>query len=230
MGDVAEIVADCLRRGIGSHELRKVLNKRAVRKAGESEHQSFAKSYVGPEARVEGDLLFRVLKELEQVEKLGDGGGFKPTFRFESSLETGPPRVTPVRSDEASRSNAGSFTSEPRVLQPDGSYDPLQSWNDAIDEIVRTQGLSRSDAILEAMKIPAARQHLTAAKEMKFTKAVHGWDGMPDRPMSDDHLDDEEDEDSLDRENKRKPRVKKSLLAMAMARRRQQGGGGGVPR
>jgi hypothetical protein len=61
----------------------------------------------------------------------------------------------------------------------------LRLWNNAIDEIARTQGLSRSDAITEAMEISSARAHLNKGKSMKFSPLLikagpHGWKGQPD--------------------------------------------------
>jgi hypothetical protein len=138
-----------------------------VGQPGESSAVRFAKAYAsGDRNRIpNGDALLR------EFNKLGRGD---LSFRFTPQTghlrpEESVRRVT-VQSDDEPRTNSDyqpyPYTSEPKVVSP--PYDPLQSWNDAIDEIVRAQGLSRSEAINEAMKVPSARVHLTNAKSMKF--------------------------------------------------------------
>jgi hypothetical protein len=217
---------DSLRKGlVGKDTVFRALQGLAdeLGQPGESSAQRFAKAFAsGANNRVPGGNALLV-----ESNKLGTGDlpfRFTPQTGDESPAES-VRRVT-VKPDDTARSSAGDFTSQGRIISPNATA--LDSWQDAIREIMEVQGVNETKAVNIAMQDPSLREKWNAAKSMKFspllTKAA---------PPSGDHLDDDDDDDDDedDCENgKSKPKVAKSLLAMAMARQRQRGSGGGVPR
>jgi DNA-binding PadR family transcriptional regulator len=211
---------------------------------GESSHQRFNKAFGSRDRnRVPGgDALQRELNKLGQE--------FNAMFNFTPQSGDEDPaasvrRVT-VRSDDGPRTNSQfqpySYTSEPRVISPTNST-ALDTFQAAIREIMRVQGVTESKAIDIAQQDPSLREKWEAAKAERLglgdfsplltKKAPHGWGGQPDVPLSNE-LDDEDDEDDLRREGAhRRPRLRKRdlpMIAAALRKRYYGSGGGGIPR
>jgi hypothetical protein len=177
--------------------------------------------------------------------KLGDGGGFKPSFHWtpqfgDTDPEASVRRVT-VRSDDEPLSNSGyTYTSRPRVISPADDLDPMAVWDGAVRGRMKDHGLSYTQATDQLLKDGMYADLWDSVKSYRFspllTKSKSGWRGQPDPPQS--HTDPEESEDDLDdidpegrASHRRHPKVHKSLPAIAAALKKHfRSGGGGVPR
>jgi hypothetical protein len=233
---------------------RGLLDKNAVYKAmcvladevgqsGESSATRFVKAYAsGVHNRVpNGNAL------LQEYNKLSHAGGlpfhFTPQFGDESPAESAR-RVT-VTADDTVRTNLQfqpySYSSEPQVISPVNAT-ALDSWQDAIREIMQVSKVSYSQAVNIAQQDPSLRDKWEAAKAARFgigdfsplltKKSPHGFGGMPDPPLSDTLDDEADDRDDRRQGAHRRPRLRKrDLPIIAAALKRYYGsGGGGIPR